>query len=218
MQHNSPIEGGLDTGNMCSLVLGQPDGEDKYRVLKFIHTLAPDFLPKLGEKFRNFFKYHLNKHLVLYHDRASNQYQSVGEDHASKIKKAIEFDEEGNSTGWTVTLMSREQGTIYHQTEYELMLEFFGGTNKELPKLLIDAENCKEIKSSCELSEKLEKADKNGVKRIHKNKSSEKLAIDLLPMYSTNPSDSLKYLLCRPEFLEKISGYEYFDTSSPELY
>lgn len=218
IQNNSPIEGGLDTGNMCSLVLGQPDGDDKYRVLKFIYTLAPEFLKHLGAKFREFFKYHSNKHLVLYHDRASNQYKSVGEDHASKFKKAVEFDEDGVSTGWVVTLMSKEQSTIYHQTEYELMLEFFGGTNKELPKLLIDGGNCKEIKSSCELSEKFEKIDKYGVKRIHKNKTSEKIAIELLPMFSTNPSDSLKYLLCRPEFLEKIEGYEYVDTSMPDMH
>ncbi|CAM1357661.1 hypothetical protein [Tenacibaculum halocynthiae] len=218
IQHNEPIEGGLDTGNMCSLVLGQPDGEDKYRVLKFLHTLAPDFLPELGAKFREYFKYHQNKHLVLYHDRAANQYKSVGEDHASKIKKAIEFDENNYSTGWTVSLMSREQKTIYHQDEYELMLQFFEGSNPELPQLLIDSENCKEIKSSCELAEKLEKVNKDGKKTIHKNKTSEKLSLDLLPMFSTNPSDSLKYLLCRPEFLEKIEGQEYQSVSAPGVY
>lgn len=216
--HNDPIEGGLDTGNMCSLVLGQPNGEDKYRVLKFLYTLAPEFLPELGKKFRDYFKYHLNKHLILYHDRASNQYQSVGEDHASKIKHAIEFDENNVSTGWTVTLMSREQSTIYQQTEYELMLQLLSGTNKELPELLIDAGNCKELKSSMEKAEKVVKTDKKGVKRIHKNKSSEKLSIELLPMYSTNPSDAFKYLMCRPEYLEKIEGYEYSSLSTPGVY
>ena len=218
LQHNQPIEGGLDTGNMCSLVLGQPEGDQHYRVLKFLYTLAPDFLPELGKKFRDFFKYHENKHLILYHDRASNQYKSVGEDHAGKFKRAIEYDENNYATGWTVTLMSREQKTIFHQEEYELMLQFFEGSNQGLPKLLIDSENCLEVKSSCELAQKTEKINKDGKKRIHKNKTSEKLSIDLLPMFSTNPSDALKYLLCRPQYLEKIEGHEYQDTSLPSVY
>lgn len=218
IQHSETLEGGLDTGNMCSLALGQPYGDDKYRVLKFLHTLAPDFLPELGANFREYFKYHGNKHLLLWHDRAANQYQSVGEDHASKIKKSIEYDENGISTGWVVTLMSREQKTIYHQDEYELMLQFFEGKNPDLPKLLIDAVNCKYIKSSCELAEKVIKVNKTGKKTIHKNKTSEKLSVDLLPMYSTNASDSLKYLLCRPQFFEKIEGYEYQDTSDPGVF
>jgi hypothetical protein len=218
INHNEPIEAGLDTGNMCSLAIGQPYGENMYRVLKFMHTLAPKFLAELGEKFREYFKYHKYKHLILYHDRAANQYKSIGEDHAGKMKKAIEFDADGISTGWTVTLMNREQSTIYHQQEYELMLEFLSGSNKKLPKLLIDQHNCKELKSSMELAEKIVKEDKNGKKKTHKNKTSEKLAIELLPMLSTNPSDAFKYLLCRPEFLEAVSGYEYQDTSDPGVH
>lgn len=215
---DQPLEAGIDPGNMCSLVIGQPHGEEVYRVLKFLYTLASDYLPELGKKFRDYFLHHQNKHLILYHDRAANQYQSVGEDQASKIKKAIEFDEDGISTNWTVTLMNREQSTIYHQQEYELMLQFLAGTNPNLPKLLIDQTNCKELKSSLELAEKIEKIDRKGVKTFHKNKTSEKMALELLPMYSTNPSDSLKYLLCRPEFLIAISGTSYQDSSDPGVH
>ncbi len=217
VQHNEPIEGGLDTGNMCSLALGQFENEEVYRIFKFMYTLAPDFLPELGKQFRDFFEYHGNKHLILYHDRATNQYKSVGEDHASKIKKAIEYDEDGISTDWTVTLMSREQGTILQQTEYELMLQMLEGRNPNLPKLLIDAENCKQVKSSMELAEKVQKVDKHGKKQIYKVKTSEKLTLDLLPMYSTNPSDAVKYLLCRPEFLEALDGYEAYGSSDPDV-
>ncbi|MBE7649167.1 hypothetical protein [Tenacibaculum finnmarkense] len=217
MQHNAPIEGGLDTGNMNSLVLGQPDGRNKYRLLKFIYTLPPDNLVRLGAKFREYFKYHSNKHLILYHDRSANQNRSTREDQASKFQRAVEFDEDGISTGWTVTLMNRGQGIIHHQTEYELMLVFLGNFNKNLPTLLIDESNCKEVKSSFELSEKFEKVDKHGSKTLHKNKTSEKLAFELLPMHSTNPSDAVKYLLCRPEFLEHIEGYSYTNTLMPGL-
>lgn len=215
---DEPIEGGLDTGNMCSLSLGQYSDENTYRVLKFLFTIPEEFLPELGKYFRDYFIHHRCKELYLYHDRASNNYQSVNDDHASKIKKAIEFDENGISTEWSVNLMSREQATIYQQTEYELMLQFFSNSNKDLPKLLIDSYNCKQIKASLEKAEKIEKEDSNGIKRIHKKKTSEKLAPERLPMESTNPSDSLKYLLCRPEFLEKINGKQQKSNySDPEV-
>ena len=199
------LDGGLDTGNMCSLVIGQEQGQ-VYRGLKEFYTLPSDFLPELGKQFREYFKYHRRKELHLYHDRAANKYQSVGDDHASKIKKAIEFDEDGNASGWTVTLMNRNQANITQQQEYELMLEMMSGKNKELPFLIIDKHNCPCWKSSMELSEKIIRTDKNGNKTIHKDKSSEKLPVEQLPMKSTNMSDGGKYLLCRPEYLDKLKG------------
>lgn len=212
--HDAPLEGGLDTGNMCSLVIAQPQG-DIFRGLKEFFTLPSDFLPELGKKFREFFKYHKRKEFLLYHDRAANKYKAVGEDHASKIKKAIEFDENGNASGWTVTLMNPSQGNITQQQEYELCLELFPGRNKDLPDLLIDAHNCPCWKSSMELAEKVIKVDKRGARTTHKDKSSEKLAAHLLPMKSTNMSDAGKYLLCRPEFLEKCHGDTVVMTGMP---
>lgn len=218
IDHTSPLEAGLDTGNMCSLAIGQPYSNGVYRILKFLYTLPKDFLPELGKKFRDYFKHHEYKHLNLYHDRAANQYKSVGEDHASKLKKAIEFDENGISTGWTVTLMNQGQATIYHQEEYELMLPLGSGANKNLPTLLIDSNTCKEIKSSIERAEKIIRENKDGRKTIHKNKNSEKMAYDLLPMFSTNPSDAVKYLVCRPEWMQKLNGETYIDKSVPGVY
>lgn len=205
IQHHQPIEIGLDTGKMCSLALGQPYGKDIYRVFGFIHTLPPEFLTDLGEKFRDFFKDHQCKEVIAYHDRGANQYESVGDDHASKFKKAIEFTKEGNPTGWVVTLMNRGQATISQQTEYELVNAMCLGLHG-LPLLMIDQNVAKPIKSSMEKAVIIIKTDKHGNKTVHKNKTSESLPNDRLLMESTNPSDSLKYLLCRPENLEKIQG------------
>lgn len=212
--HDAPLEGGLDTGNMCSLVIGQPQGK-YYRGLKEFFTLPPEFLGDLAAKFRAYFKYHKRKELLLYHDRGANNYKSVGEDHASKIKKALEFDEDGNATGWNVTLMNEYQATISHQQEYEIMLEMMSGNNRHLPFLIIDKHNCPCWKSSMERAEKIIRTDKNGNKTIHKDKSSEKLPPDQLPMKSTNMSDGGKYLICRPEFLDNIKGETALFLSSP---
>lgn len=203
--HDAPIEGGLDTGKMCSLTLGQEHGDNTLRVQKFLYTLSPEFLPELGEKFREFYKHHKDKTLLLWHDRAANIMKDVGDDHASKMKRAIEFDKEGNSTGWSCTLMNRNQANIYHWQEYELMLTMCKGS-EELPKVMIDQNECKELKSSMEKAKLIIKEDKHGRKTIHKDKSSEKFDLERLPMESTNPSDSFKYLVCTPERLMKIKG------------
>ncbi len=67
---------------------------------------------------------------------------------------------------------------------------------------MIDKFRCKCLKSSLELTKILVKVDKNGSRTIHKDKSSEKLAMNLRPMYSTNFSDAFKYFICRPHWLE----------------
>lgn len=206
INNEQPIEGGLDTGNMCSLVTGQDQGHTN-RILKTFYTIPPEWIPGLAAQFRDFYKYHKNKHLLLWPDRATKQYQKVGEDHKSKFKKAIEYDKNGNSTDWICTIMNEDEGqTISQEQEYELALEMMAGNNPDLPKLLIDQHNCKELKSSMESAEKILRVKPNGEKTIHKNKTSEKLPDELLPMRSTNMSDAFKYYICRPHYLEKIFG------------
>ncbi|WP_196890380.1 hypothetical protein [Aureivirga marina] len=213
---DEPIEAGLDTGNMCSMAIGQPFGSE-YRIIKNLYTIPPDFLPELAKQFRNFFKEHQRKELILFHDRAANAYEAVREDHASKFKKAIEYDEDRNPTGWTCTLMNRGQSTITQQKEYELLLAMCIGSHS-LPKLLIDKNEAPEAKSSMELTKIIVREDKNGKKTIHKQKSSEKLAFHLLPKNSTNMSDAVKYLLCRPEFFAKLNGESSYVSSDPKIY
>ena len=216
--HREPIEAGMDTGGMCSLVTGQYNPQvNKIRALKEFYTIGTDFLPELGKQFREFYKNHREKHLKLWPDRAAFAYKKQGEDHASKFKKAVEYDEHGNSTGWTVSIMNEDQETIYHWQEYELALALMTRSNPELPELLIDANTCKCLKSSMELAEKIERVNlsKGGTKTIHKNKSSEKLPEKDLPMKSTNMSDAFKYFICRSELLEKIGGNTVSFTGMP---
>ena len=216
INHDQHLEAGFDSGNMCSVVVAQEQG-DFLRGLKEFYTLPPEWINQLGEEFVEYFRYHKIKQLILFHDRATNKFKRVGEDHASKLKKAIEFDKDGNSTGWTVTLMNRDQGNISQQDEYELMLEMMSGKNKDLPYLLIDKHNCPCWKSSMEKAQKIERVNKDGIKSIHKDKSSEKLPDNRLPMESTNMSDAGKYLVCRSEYLQKIEGRTIMFSSNPVI-
>ena len=109
---------------------------------------------------------------------------------------AIEKDADGRRTGWTVIQMSRRQSIIPQSEEYGFMQELMNGENGQLPRLLVDAVNCREMVSS------FEKAPagiryKGETKVVFKIKKSEKLAPKKLPMFSTNFSDAFKYLMMR---------------------
>ena len=194
-----PLEGGMDFGNMLSLVIAQPDGQ-YYRIHKNIYTIPPESMRELADQFLTFFESHQEKVLNLYYDRAGNNNQWQNEDQAGKIKAAIEKDGEGRRTGWSVVLMSRKQGIIRHGAEFNFMHELMSGRNKRLPLLLVDALNCTELISSIELA-KAEVKYRGDVKIVAKVKKSEKLEAKKLPRLSTNFSDAFKYLMMRRSWL-----------------
>lgn len=200
--HDAPLEGGFDSGNMLSLVIGQQRNEQEYRVLKNFHTIPPRWIRELADSFTEYFEFHRRKALFLWYDRAANQYRSVGQDVATKLKNAIEKDRFGKATGWEVKLMSIGQADILHTEEYDLMMVMMGETDRRLPKIRIDEFNCKELKSSLELAPI---KPGTGKEKVMKDKSSERLAPNRLPMESTNMSDAFKYLMCRHEWLKALA-------------
>lgn len=195
---DAPLRLGVDFGNMCSMVVGQ-EGFWKsrrcIRALKFLYTLPPEHTQALGRKFREYFSPMRNKLVYLYYDRAGNQYKSVGKDAAGELKRAIEIDgETGRRTGWNVVLMSTGQGTIGQAEEYRFMLKILGGDDKRLPMVLIDWYACKPLRCSLQLARTKVKD-----KVVFKDKSSERLPAEELPLKSTNPSDAFKYFLMSKE-------------------
>jgi len=200
-----PIDAGADFGNMISLTLAQEDIRNKkFRSLKFIYTLSPEWIRHLADKFLKYFKPHKNKTLYLYYDRAANNYKKAKQDLASQLKRAIEIEEvdgKEKRTGWKVILMSEGQGNIGVNEEYNFMQELFSGTNKRLPTPAIDRYHCKPLKCSLEGA----RTAKNAKGQIIKCKKSEKFAIHRLPLESTNPSDSFKYLMMRKLWRSYVS-------------
>ena len=190
---DAPLLAGVDFGNMCSLSVAQA-GEERgracVRVVKFLYTQPPDYVRELAGQFLRWAAPMRTRVLYLYYDRAGNSYRSVGEDQVGKLKAAIEKDEGGRPTGWTVQLMSIGQGNIGQPEEYAFMQEILGERNPRLPVVRIDAYAAKHLKLSLENARTLVR---NGV--VFKDKRSEKLPSELLPTRSTNPSDSFKYLL-----------------------
>ena len=192
----------MDFGNMLSMVIAQRQAR-YLRIHKNFYVLAPGWLREMADQFLEFFAGHKCKVLDLYYDRAGNAYARQGQDNAGKIKAAIERDADGRPTGWTVNLMSRGQGNLKQDSEYNFMLEFMGGKNRALPQLLVDALNCQEMISSLELARQAVKY-KGQTKIVSKVKTSEKLELKKLPRLSTNLSDAFKYLCMRKEWRDAV--------------
>lgn len=195
-----PLRLGVDFGNMCSMVIGQEGnwkGRRCIRALKFLYTLPPEHTQALGRKFREYFAPMKNKLVYMYYDRAGNQYKSVGKDAVGELKRAIEIDgETGRRTGWNVVLMSSNQGTIPQSEEYRFMLKILGGDSPRLPMVLIDWYSCKPLRCSLQLARTKVKDQV-----VYKDKSSERLPAEDLPLKSTNPSDAFKYFLMSKDLM-----------------
>lgn len=199
---NRHIDGGMDDGNMKSMVFGQQLGRE-YRVMKEIYTLPPDNERQLADRFLAFFRPHKRKLLRLYYDRAMNNYRSTGNSAMQRIKAAIETHADGTRTGWRVQLMSLGQGNIYSNTEYQFFSALFARQlQNRLFTLLIDAQNCPCLKAEMETAPVRVVEDKRtGRKELRKDKRGEKLPAHRLPMESTNLTDALKYLVMRREWV-----------------
>lgn len=194
-----PLDGGMDFGNMLSLVIGQEDGK-YYRVHKNFYELPPGWMRELADQFLDFFADYPTKVLNLFYDRSGNNLQRQGVDYAKQIKEAIEKDGDERRTGWTVNLKSRKQANLPQNAEYNFMHELMRGDNKKLPLLLVDVLNCSEMISSIE-GAKAEVKYRGSVKVVAKVKKSEKLEAKKLPRLSTNFSDAFKYLMMRRRWL-----------------
>ena len=171
--------------------------------LKNLCQLPPGWIRELADQFLEFFAGQECRELNLYYDRAGNDYHRQKIDMAGQVRDAIEKDADGRRTGWTVRLMSRRQATLAQGSEYNFQIELMGGRNKALPRLLVDAVNCRELVSSIELARSTVRY-KGTVKVVQKVKKSEKLALQKLPMLSTNFSDAFKYLVMRRDWLRAL--------------
>lgn len=206
LNRNKAIDLGMDFGNMISMTIAQANVND-YRILKFIHTLSPDWIPEIAKEFLTYFKTQKEKIINLYYDRAANNYKDAKVDLASQMKKALEFEKDGKTkTGWKVNLMSLNQGNIGMFEEFVFMQDLLSGSNPKLPKVMIDRFQCKFLKASIEGAKTKIIVNNKGQSITTKDKSSEKLELERLPLESTNGSDSFKYLMMRRQWRAAIRG------------
>lgn len=209
------IEMGADFGDICSIVTAQTRDNTLF-CLKDFYTLAPHGPRELANNILEFYKFHRRKVFVLWADRSGNANQGTGRDWVTELVRCLEYDASGAATGWKVEVKTRGWGNIPQQTEYLLARVMMQNEIRELPKIQIDKYQCRTLISSMGIAKQIIRPDGKGVRRIQKDKSSEKLPLRQRPMSSTNLSDAFKYLICRREWMDVLKGNK-IEWTAPEI-
>lgn len=159
---------GYDPGHFSSMVVAQEkDYGRELRAIKEFYCCYPDEQPELARQFYDFFGHDsVNRHILLYHDRAGNKKR---EDLEQITTDARALKRELEAYGFEVELMNEGQATIYHWQQFKLLQLMFSGRSRALPSVLIDENECKNLCSAIMLSP-LKKTEG----RIELDKSSEK--------------------------------------------
>ena len=186
---DAKLELGFDPGSFASFVVGQEKKkQNEYRVLKEFYVYAPEDLPDLARKFNAFFINRRNRHIDLYYDRAGNQKKNKQK---LQLTAAKELKAELERYGWGVRLMNERQRTIYHWEHYKLNSRLMAESERNLPRIRIDGNECPNLVSAIQLSPRKET---NG--DIELDKSSEvKIPIHLQAGLSTQIPSGFMYLI-----------------------
>jgi len=174
---------GADFGNMNSLVLNQYVGRE-FRTIKNMHVLQPDIIDDLADIFCDYYRYHRNKILDIYYDRAGNNRMpnsrsTVAEQLRNKILEKKE--------GWIVNMKSLHMKNVLHEDRKLLIDSIHSESDPSLPIHRIDEANCREYVNSIRYAPYLTQ-DKKKDKRSEKKRN-----LAELPMNSTNYSDANDY-------------------------
>ena len=144
---------GFDPGAFASIVVGQEDRTaNTLRIQKEFFVYPPDDLPDIARAFDNFYgKASRNKSIDLYYDRAGNKKNVKRENATDANTLAAEL----RKLGWQVSLKSQGQPTIFHYEHYRLWKRLLAETEKKVPRIRIDANECPYLVSAIYCCKKL---------------------------------------------------------------
>ena len=183
---------GYDPGGFSSLVVAQQDQRtNECRIQKEFFVYRPWDQVQLAAKFAEFYAddYDKDVEILLYYDRAGNKRREELEQITTDARI---LQRELENHGFRVRLMNEGQKTIYHYEQYMLLSMLFSDRYKQLPRVLIDENECKNLVSAINLSP-LKRRDDG---RIELDKSSEvKVPIQYQAGLTTQLPSALIYLL-----------------------
>ena len=149
LKHYDPAQKiliGYDPGAFASIVTAQmKTDENTLRVLKEFYVFPPDDIPDLARAFNAYYgSVSRNKHVDLYYDRAGNKKNEARLNETD----AREFAAELRKYGWVVTLKNLGQRTIYYYEHHKLWKRLLAETEKRVPRIRIDANECPDLVSA----------------------------------------------------------------------
>lgn len=137
---------GFDPGAFASMVAAQEDrGENTLHIQKEFFVFPPDDLPDLARAFNAFYgPAAKNRNIDLHYDRAGNKKNARRENETDARELAAEL----RKLGWNVTLKSIGQRTIFYYEHYRLWKRLLAETERKVPRIRIDANECPHLVSA----------------------------------------------------------------------
>lgn len=190
----APIEISFDWGTAISLMsIGQEKNWDfvtkeKGHTDNFINEffVKPDESPTvmidgLIDKFTHYYRYHINKIVLFYHDRYGdnklpNSSKSFNEQAVERLQK----------NGWSISHKLHKGQEPPHHDKYLLWGNILKESNPRFPKVRFNGNKCRYTLISMNNTQVIEKAGK-----FEKNKSSEKKESGILPEEATHFGDAV---------------------------
>ncbi len=156
LKHYDPVKKiliGFDPGAFASMVVAQEDrAENTLYIQKEFFVFPPDDLPDMARAFNAYYgPAAKNRTIDLYYDRAGNKKNIKRENETDARTLAAAL----RKLGWTVTLKSPGQPTIYHYEHYRLWKRLLAETEKKVPHIRIDANECPYLVSAMYCCKKL---------------------------------------------------------------
>ena len=136
---------GFDPGSFASMVAAQEYHKDNsLRILKEFFVYPPMDLPDLAQQFNAFFSSAQCKQIDLYYDRAGNKKTAKREAQTDANQLKVELEK----YGWRVTLKNLGQGDIYYWQHYQLWKRLLSESERSIPRIRIDANECPNLVSA----------------------------------------------------------------------
>jgi hypothetical protein len=182
---------GYDPGSFSSVVAAQEDkSANALRIQKEFYVYPPEDAADLAAKINAYYSPAAKlKQIDLYYDRAGNkrnrEYEKDAETDAKKLKKELE------NYGWRVRLMNLGQATIYHWQHYRLWRRLLAETERSVPRIRIDANECQNLVSAIYCCKKIP-----GSTPVELDKSPErKVRIDMQAGLTPQIPSAMTYLV-----------------------
>lgn len=197
VQINQPLDIANDWGaKINTMVVGQRAGNE-YRILNALFLKSPYTLKELAQTFCEYYSNHIRKVVNFYYDHTANYRDAV-----RTITFADEFTNVLQNHGWTVNRIYVGQATG-HNTKYLFMDNLLKESNPAIPKIRINANNCRYLIVSIQQAGVLE--GKNG---FEKDKRPER-KIGVVDEETTHFSDAFDTLVYF-KFKDLLDSEGYF--------
>ncbi|MEO7175354.1 MAG: hypothetical protein ABI002_06165 [Saprospiraceae bacterium] len=172
----------------CATIMQERDNVEK--VKKQFYRKADGKINELVDDICKHFKSNIVKYVRVWGEPRGHDRNAAGESFFVQVKARFELN------GWACEIRAEGGRTTSHLERYHFMNELLSGENPNLPKVLINEEECKDVIIAIQITDV--NAD------FSKNKSKEKDR-DFPQEHAPHFPDTLDYY-----FVQK-HGYKYFD-------